>query len=135
MYFVEVAQGAAEAVSAVDGLALLVGEIVVGHGGPSFSLLRCRASPLDHPKSRASAARAKPLPLTGWYNGSPGEEHHQQQQGRYRRRTRPCGPCPKGIPDNVSDFYYAFQMWQYTDAGQVAGIQGKADLTLCLEPW
>lgn len=36
---------------------------------------------------------------------------------------------------DAPDFYYAFQMWQYTDAGQVAGIQGKADLTLCLEPW
>ena len=32
------------------------------------------------------------------------------------------------------DFYYDFQMWQYTDAGQVAGIQGKADLNLRILP-
>lgn len=33
------------------------------------------------------------------------------------------------------DFYYDFQMWQFTDAGQVAGISGKADLNLRLRPW
>ena len=32
------------------------------------------------------------------------------------------------------DLYYDFQMWQYTDAGQVAGIQGKADLNLRILP-
>ena len=36
---------------------------------------------------------------------------------------------------DTPDFYYAFQIWQYTDSGQVAGIRGKADLNLCLEPW
>ena len=36
---------------------------------------------------------------------------------------------------DTPDFHYNFQMWQYTDAGQVAGIQGKADLNLRLLPW
>lgn len=31
-------------------------------------------------------------------------------------------------------FYYTFQMWQYTDAGQVDGIQGDVDLNLRLMP-
>ena len=31
-------------------------------------------------------------------------------------------------------FYYTFQMWQYTDAGQVDGIQGEVDLNLRLMP-
>lgn len=32
-------------------------------------------------------------------------------------------------------FYYDFQMWQYTDAGTVAGIDGPVDLNLRLVPW
>ena len=32
------------------------------------------------------------------------------------------------------DFYYAFDLWQYTHTGQVAGIQGDVDLNLDLRP-
>ncbi len=32
-------------------------------------------------------------------------------------------------------FYYDFQMWQYTDAGAVAGVDGPVDLNLRLVPW
>ncbi len=31
---------------------------------------------------------------------------------------------------DVPDFYYAFDMWQYTSSGQVAGIDGDVDLNL-----
>lgn len=32
--------------------------------------------------------------------------------------------------DDVPDFHYDFQMWQYTDDGTVAGIEGPVDLNL-----
>ena len=32
--------------------------------------------------------------------------------------------------DSVPDFYYDFQMWQYTNTGEVAGITGDVDLNL-----
>lgn len=35
---------------------------------------------------------------------------------------------------SVPGFYYDFSMWQYTDSGQVAGIQGPVDMNLYLKP-
>ena len=32
--------------------------------------------------------------------------------------------------DSVPDFYYHFDLWQYTNEGAVAGIQGNVDLNL-----
>lgn len=32
-------------------------------------------------------------------------------------------------------FYYDFQIWQYTDSGRVAGIDGPVDMDLRLVPW
>ncbi len=34
--------------------------------------------------------------------------------------------------DTIPDFYYHFDLWQYTHTGQVAGIQGDVDLDLDL---
>ena len=34
--------------------------------------------------------------------------------------------------DTKPDFYYHFDLWQYTHTGQVAGIQGDVDLDLDL---
>ena len=36
--------------------------------------------------------------------------------------------------DTKPDFYYHFDLWQYTSTGQVAGIQGDVDLDLDLRP-
>ena len=33
--------------------------------------------------------------------------------------------------DEYPDFFYNFQMWQYTDSATVAGINGDADLNIC----
>ena len=35
--------------------------------------------------------------------------------------------------DTQPDFYYAFQIWQYTDSGRVAGIDGNVDLNIALK--
>ena len=32
------------------------------------------------------------------------------------------------------DFYYDFQMWQYTSSGRVDGIQGNVDLDVWILP-
>ena len=34
--------------------------------------------------------------------------------------------------DDVPDFYYHFDLWQYTHTGRVAGIEGDVDLDLDL---
>ena len=34
--------------------------------------------------------------------------------------------------DTKPDFYYCFDLWQYTHTGQVAGIEGDVDLDLDL---
>lgn len=36
--------------------------------------------------------------------------------------------------DSVPDFYYRFQLWQYTHTGTVAGIEGNVDLNLDFGP-
>lgn len=35
--------------------------------------------------------------------------------------------------DTKPDFYYHFDLWQYTHTGQVAGIEGDVDLDLCFD--
>lgn len=32
---------------------------------------------------------------------------------------------------NAPDYYYAFDIWQYTSSGSVAGIEGRVDMNLC----
>ena len=36
--------------------------------------------------------------------------------------------------DTKPDFYYHFDLWQYTHTGRVAGIEGDVDLDLDLRP-
>ena len=36
---------------------------------------------------------------------------------------------------DTPEFYYDYQIWQYTDEGEVAGIDGPADLNIRLRPW
>ena len=33
------------------------------------------------------------------------------------------------------NFRYHFQMWQYSDSGQVDGISSNVDLNICLTPY
>jgi len=37
--------------------------------------------------------------------------------------------------NDVPDFYYDFDMWQYSDSGSVNGIKGKVDLNICFKDY
>ncbi len=47
--------------------------------------------------------------------------------GEYPFWIAEYGPTPQ--------FYYDYQMWQYTASGKVAGINGPADMNIRLKPW
>jgi len=57
-----------------------------------------------------------------------------QEQGYFSYDLRQLSDCALWLAeyDSSPDFYYHFDLWQYTHTGQVAGIQGNVDLDLDL---
>lgn len=61
--------------------------------------------------------------------------YFNQSQGYFSYDLRALTECTLWLAeyDSSPDFYYHFDLWQYTHAGTVAGIQGNVDLNLDLK--